>query len=935
MAGTLFVSPRFVAVDSSGTPLSGALLYTYRAGTTTLANTFTTRALDTPHSNPIVSDANGVFPAIFLDTDAGYNYKFVLQNSNGEQVWSEDNIPVGVVAGTTGPTGEPGLSVAELTIYKRATSAPATPTGGSFDFSNQTLTPPATWSVGIPAGNDPVYVSRAVATSTSPNGTDDTLGWSTPVKALSDGSSVDIIFKRSATQPATPAPSPGVPATWYTDVDSVPASSDKLWSSTGTRANEGQDWVWQLPVQVEGNTGPSGPPGDDATFYYIKPTNGTALKNGAGTLTVEARRIVGGTDTKLSTGTVQIYSGNTLCTVANGFATGSDGYTVVVDSGDIAGAITLTLKDGVGGTAKDTITLVDIADGEADTGKDAVYGYVNADGPLAWVRESDGTTWIPAGTTVQLDCTFVQAGADVARVAWVITRDSSGILTGASGTHSGGDLNSGRVTVTEVNESSQVMGVEFAYSNAGDVAQVAETVYTSMSGSDGATGPTGPTAQVLALTKRHIPVMAYQDGTVISFADANGQATVYEGTTDVTASATLSATATGCTGTINTAVDTPVAGQPKGYYRITAMSGDVGTLEIESVYNTVTITDTVTISKQYVGYEIVASLPGTNLFQGRVVYLTTLDGVNEPDKLYRYNGSAWVATIPAVDISGTVGTAQIAASAITAGKIAAGAVVASAIASNAVTADKIQAGAVTAAKISVTSLSALTANVGTVNAGVVQNSSGGAKFDLSNARIIFNTNPGATGGFVRVMGYGFGPSAQYIDWYGPKPSGQFTDAGIIANLSDSTALSFQRVDGTMFSKGRIRGEFEPKAWAAINGEGSPTIKDRFNVASVSKLGTGRYRLTFAEALPNANYACVTGGSDASKIAVLTVSAQTTTYVDIETNRRSDGAFFDISILNIVIFGSNVVGGSNVSSPTGGTGGGTIGGGYLPGIAVLP
>jgi len=44
----------------------------------------------------------------------------------------------------------------------------------------------------------------------------------------------------------------------------------------------------------------------------------------------------------------------------------------VLDSGDISGAIVITLKDGTGGTPLDTITLVDVADGA--TGDTVVFG---------------------------------------------------------------------------------------------------------------------------------------------------------------------------------------------------------------------------------------------------------------------------------------------------------------------------------------------------------------------------------------------------------------------------------------------------------------------------------------------------------------------------------------------------------------------------------
>ncbi len=171
-----------------------------------------------------------------------------------------------VVSTLSGSNGADGLSVAELTIYRRAASAPATPTGGSFNFGTQALTQPASWSVSVPAGTDPVYVSTSVAATTGASGTDSTLTWSAPVLAFqngtngtngADGQAVDMVFKRSASQPATPSPSAGVPATWYTNVNSVPADSDPMWSSVGTRPNPSSNYTWQTPVKVESDDGRS------------------------------------------------------------------------------------------------------------------------------------------------------------------------------------------------------------------------------------------------------------------------------------------------------------------------------------------------------------------------------------------------------------------------------------------------------------------------------------------------------------------------------------------------------------------------------------------------------------------------------------------------------------------------------------------------------
>ena len=78
--------------DSNGAPLAGGLIYTYLAGTTTLATTYTSRAGTSNNTNPIVLDAAGRTPAeIWLD--GGVLYKFILQSSTAVQIGSYDNIP--------------------------------------------------------------------------------------------------------------------------------------------------------------------------------------------------------------------------------------------------------------------------------------------------------------------------------------------------------------------------------------------------------------------------------------------------------------------------------------------------------------------------------------------------------------------------------------------------------------------------------------------------------------------------------------------------------------------------------------------------------------------------------------------------------------------------------------------------------------------------
>lgn len=73
-----------------------------------------------------------------------------------------------------------------------------------------------------------------------------------------NGDSVDIIFRRSATQPATPSPSAGTPVGWYSDVASVPAGADPIWSSVGQRAGGATNYTWDTPLLVEGQDGTDG-----------------------------------------------------------------------------------------------------------------------------------------------------------------------------------------------------------------------------------------------------------------------------------------------------------------------------------------------------------------------------------------------------------------------------------------------------------------------------------------------------------------------------------------------------------------------------------------------------------------------------------------------------------------------------------------------------
>ena len=83
--------------DDNGDPLSGGKLYTYEAGTTTPLATYTDETGGTANTNPVILDSAGRANIWLVTTDL---YYWELEDSNGNQIWTADNI--GQVSGAPG-----------------------------------------------------------------------------------------------------------------------------------------------------------------------------------------------------------------------------------------------------------------------------------------------------------------------------------------------------------------------------------------------------------------------------------------------------------------------------------------------------------------------------------------------------------------------------------------------------------------------------------------------------------------------------------------------------------------------------------------------------------------------------------------------------------------------------------------------------------------
>ena len=99
-----------------------------------------------------------------------------------------------------------------------------------------------------------------------------------------------------------------------------------------------------------------------------------------------------------------------------------------------------------------------------------------------------------------------------------------------------------------------------------------------------------------------------------------------------------------------------------------------------------------------------------------------------------------------------------------------------------------------------------------------------------------------------------------------------------------------------------------RAWVCFGYIGSQiVVRSSHNVASVTRTSTGRYRVTFATAMPDANY-CWTAlarsstNSGTQRIAIVrsTSDQKTVQYVDISC-ATSSASFSDSSEINLTVY----------------------------------
>ena len=137
--------------------------------------------------------------------------------------------------------GGAGKSVYTPFVFRRSTSALSAPTGGTFNFGTNVLTPPTSWYAAIPAGTDPVYACNFLFSIAGDTGTVTAGTWSTPVISNENGEDAVSTFTypvyiRASSAPSTPSGGQynfttntiTAPSSWY---DYIPTGTDPVYVS--------------------------------------------------------------------------------------------------------------------------------------------------------------------------------------------------------------------------------------------------------------------------------------------------------------------------------------------------------------------------------------------------------------------------------------------------------------------------------------------------------------------------------------------------------------------------------------------------------------------------------------------------------------------------------------------------------------------------------
>jgi hypothetical protein len=194
------------------------------------------------------------------------------------------------------------------------------------------------------------------------------------------------------------------------------------------------------------------------------------------------------------------------------------------------------------------------------------------------------------------------------------------------------------------------------------------------------------------------------------------------------------------------------------------------------------------------------------------------------------------------------------------------------------------------------------------NVGIGASPAADYKLDVNGAFTVggtYNTGTSTNGGGVNI---GFDTTnGGKIESLNPAVSWYPLTIG--SSETKFTTLGLERVSITSTGDlrfnsgyGSVATAYGCRAWVNFNGQGTVAIRASGNVSSVTDLGTGNYRVNLATAMPDANYAAVTGGqNDQGNNGYIVLTSGGMTASSVQVMSRREAGFGDGSLICVSIF----------------------------------
>jgi len=158
--------------------------------------------------------------------------------------------------------------------------------------------------------------------------------------------------------------------------------------------------------------------------------------------------------------------------------------------------------------------------------------------------------------------------------------------------------------------------------------------------------------------------------------------------------------------------------------------------------------------------------------------------------------------------------------------------------------------------------------------------------------------------FGEDSGSGDSGASSGISWRVSDSENYFSLGGAGGGSAGARALVF-KCEGTELlsvrGDGRGLSQFTAKAWAHINGTGTPTLEESHNVSSIVDEATGQFTFNFTNNMANANYACVATAQHNS-LTGCAGYAVGSVWLGVLLAYQDGNGYVDKDNTNIVVFG---------------------------------